>query len=214
MKITPPPAADYPEYYGKYIALVEGDPIEALNHARKKMYKLISNLDKKDLDYRYAEGKWTIREILVHLMDGERVFAYRALRFARKDLTPLAGFEENDYVPASKAAGRKIKSILREYEAMREATIELFANMDDEQLAQSGTANNSRISVRSLLYCIAGHELHHVNVIKEKYLGKENKKEEDHEAKQEKGAKHRKQETSDAPPAVAGAQVDTSVSER
>ena len=173
MKVSKPNPDEYAAYYERYISKVDTDnPIKGLAESRKKMVKLISGLSKKQLNYRYAEDKWTIREILVHVMDGERVFGYRALRFARNDQTPLPGYEENEWAPESKAAKRKIKSIMREYRAVREATIEQFSNFDEEMMMRSGTANNNGMSVRALLYVILGHEIHHMGVIKEKYLQK------------------------------------------
>jgi hypothetical protein len=103
-------------------------------------------------------------------MDAERIFGYRALRFARNDKTPLHSFEENVYAPASRATKRKIKSIMREYETVRDATISLYDNFDEEMLMRTGIASDNPVSVRALLYITLGHELHHLGVIKEKYL--------------------------------------------
>jgi uncharacterized damage-inducible protein DinB len=177
MKIAKPNPDEYAEYYNKYVIKVKTDnPIQGLRKSKKKVNKLISKLNKKQLKYQYAEGKWTIKEILVHMMDAERVFAYRALRFARNDKTTLPGFDEKNYAPASKATERKIKSILEEYEATRDATIALFESFDEEMLRQVGTANEQLMSVRALLYVTLGHEIHHLKVIKEKYLGKKEKR--------------------------------------
>ncbi|HYV91367.1 MAG TPA: DinB family protein [Chitinophagales bacterium] len=171
MKITRPNPDEYAPHYETYISKVDtDDPIKGLRKSKKQLIKLISKLNKKQLKFRYAEGKWTIKEILVHMMDGERIFGYRALRFARNDKTALPGFEENDYAPMSKATKRKIKSILREYEAVRDATISLYENLDEEMMMRMGTANNNQMSVRALVYVTLGHELHHIGVIKEKYL--------------------------------------------
>ena len=122
------------------------------------------------LTYRYAENKWTIKEILVHIMDDERIYAYRALRIARNDKTPLPGFEQDDYVPFSKANQRSLASILREYKTVRQATVSLFTSFNMEDLLRIGTANDHPVSVRALAWHIAGHELHHLNIIKERYL--------------------------------------------
>ena len=170
MKITPPAIEEYPEYFNKYISKVHGEPITELTQGLKKISRLISKQNKKQLAYRYAEGKWNIKEILVHLMDAERVFCYRALRFARKDETPLPSFDENVWVPNSLAGYRKIKSIMEEYAAVRDATTALFSNMDDVMFNCSGIANGRQISVRSILYTICGHELRHIEIIKERYL--------------------------------------------
>ena len=178
MKIARPNPDVYAEYYTQYVSKVKTDnPLRGLRESKKRVIKLISKLNKKQLKYRYAEGKWTIKEILVHMMDAERVFAYRAMRFARNDKTPLPGFDEKTYTPASRADERKTKSILEEYEAVRNATIALFESFDEEMLRQVGTANEQLMSVRALLYVTLGHEIHHLGVIKEKYLGKKKKRE-------------------------------------
>ncbi len=169
--IPRPDKNEYFEYYDKYIQLVPtGNLLEQYQSVFDANKKLILSLNEEKLNFRYAEGKWCIKEILMHLADGERVFGYRALRFARNDATPLSGFDENLYAPESKAAGRKIEDIMREFSAVRTASIELFKSFDDEILKRRGKANNKEISVRALAYTILGHELHHFNVIKERYL--------------------------------------------
>lgn len=169
--IARPVQSEYFEYYDKYVQLVPpGDLLDQYRRVHEQTQNFISSLNEDRLNYRYAEGKWTIKEILIHLADGERVFGYRALRFARKDPTPLSGFDENLWAPHSRAADRKITDILREFSAVRNASIELFQSFDEETLKRKGTANNKEISVRALAYIILGHELHHINVIKERYL--------------------------------------------
>lgn len=169
--IQRPEQTEYFEYYHKYVQLVpEGNLLEQLRISHGATRKLVVALSKEKLNFRYEPGKWSIKEIMIHLADAERVFAYRALRFARKDPTDLAGFDENIYVPNSKAARRPIDDIMGEFEAVRNATIELLKSLDEEMLAQRGTANQRKITVRALAYIIAGHELHHVNIIKERYL--------------------------------------------
>ena len=169
--IPRPEANEYFEYYHKYVQMVpEGNLLEQLQKIHGATRNLILSLTEEKLNYRYEPGKWSIKEIMIHLADAERVFAYRALRFARKDPTDLAGFDENTYVPASKAAGRNITDIMREFETVREATIELLKSFDEEMLMRKGTANKREITVRALAYVLAGHELHHVNIIKERYL--------------------------------------------
>ncbi|MBK9730072.1 MAG: DinB family protein [Chitinophagaceae bacterium] len=172
MRINRPEKNDYPEYYEKYIAKVSGDPLTELKTNYKTLRRMVLKLGRKDLNFRYAPGKWTIKEILVHLMDGERVFCYRALRFARKDTTELPGFEENEWVPNSNANNRKLRSILGEYLAVRNSTIELFSNMNKDMLNSSGIANGKPISVRSILYVITGHEIHHTRIMLERYIEK------------------------------------------
>ena len=121
-------------------------------------------------EFRYAEGKWTIKDIILHLIDAERIFAYRALRIARNDNTALPGFEENDYVVAANANNREYESLLAEYETVRNATISLFETFSSEDLLRLGTASNNSVSVRAIGYIMLGHELHHKNVILERYL--------------------------------------------
>jgi len=178
MKITKPNPDEYAPYYGNYISKVEtDDPVKGLKKSRKELVKLMTSLSKKQLKHRYAEGKWSIKEIFGHIMDGERIFSYRALRIARNDKTPLPGFEENDYVPASKADSRKLKSMLKEYAALRSSTIELLENFDEEMMMQTGTASGNPISVRALAYIILGHEKHHMEIIRERYLNPDYKPE-------------------------------------
>jgi uncharacterized damage-inducible protein DinB len=119
--------------------------------------------------YRYAEGKWTVKEVLVHIVDDERIYAYRALRFARNDDTELPGFEQDAFVRYSEANARNLESILAEYAAVRDATIALFASLSDEALTRSGVADGSRTSVRALAYHMAGHEAHHLNILRDRY---------------------------------------------
>ena len=131
---------------------------------------LVLSLPSEKLSYRYEKGKWTIKEILVHIIDDERIYAYRAMCFARNEKTELPGFEQDDYVRYSGANERAITNILDEYEAVRYSTIALLNGLPDEAFLRSGIANNNRSTVRALANHIAGHELHHVNIIKERYL--------------------------------------------
>jgi len=130
----------------------------------------VFSLRGEKLNYRYAQNKWTIKEILVHIIDDERIYAYRALCFARNDKTELPGFEQDDYALHSRANERSLENILEEYEAVRNATIALFNGLPEDSLLRMGTANNNKATVRAMAYHIAGHELHHMNIIKEKYL--------------------------------------------
>jgi len=134
--------------------------------------EMIYGLHQNKLNIRYTEGKWTIKQILVHLIDDERIFTYRKLRYARNDKTPLHGFDENLYTLYSEANDRSLESILEEYESVRNATITLFKHMPETALLRSGKLddNINNRTVRALAYHIAGHEIHHLNVIKEKYL--------------------------------------------
>jgi uncharacterized damage-inducible protein DinB len=128
------------------------------------------SLPEEKLLFRYAAGKWTIKEILQHLVDDERIYAYRALRFARNDETELPGFEQDDYALYSGANGRDIVDILKEFAAVRRATISLFEGFDRAALQRAGVADGKVMSVRAAAYHIAGHELRHLNIIRERYL--------------------------------------------
>lgn len=168
---TPPSPTEHPVYYGKYIQRVpEGDLVDILNNQLKESLTFLESLPVEKLNYRYAAGKWTIPQIIQHITDTERIFAYRALRFARKDKTPLSGFEENDYADAANTSERSINDILEEFISVRRASIQLLKSFNDAILNNSGSSNGNPMTVRAMVYIIAGHELHHMQVIKEKYL--------------------------------------------
>ena len=173
-KIEKPKDGEFPLYASMYINLLPDDGL-LLKHLKEnfeKMKEFILALPEERLLYRYALDKWTIKEILVHIIDDERIYAYRALCFARNEQTELPGFEQNDYVLFSNANDRSLENIFREYEAVRNATITLYEGLDEIALSRFGIANNNRATVRALGYHIAGHELHHINIIREKYLNR------------------------------------------
>ncbi len=171
MLITKPEPTEFASYYGKYINQVEGnDLLDALEENAKSFSAFIKTISVEKLDYRYAEGKWTIKEIIVHLADAERIFAYRALRFARKDKTPLAGFEENNYVPESNTANQSAEQLLEEFNAVRKASIALYKSFTAEMSLRAGAANGNEISVRALGFIMVGHVVHHQQTIVERYL--------------------------------------------
>jgi len=171
-KIEKPEQGEYPAYASMYINLLPDDGLvlQHLEENLKIMKYLALSFPEEILSHRYSEGKWTIKETLVHIIDDERIYAYRALRFARNDSTELPGFEQDDYTESSMANERSIDSILDEYETVRKSTLTLFKNMEGEWLKRSGVADKKKFSVRALIYHIAGHELHHKNLI-EKYYG-------------------------------------------
>jgi len=173
MRIIPKPEpGEFPPYAIMYIKLLPDDGL-LLQHLKDNLVatkNLILSLPPERLAYRYANDKWTIKEILVHIIDDERIYAYRAMCFARNEKTELPGFEQDDYVHFSGANEREISSILEEYEAVRNSTIALLNGLPGEAFLRAGTANNNRVTVRALANHIAGHELHHINIIKEKYL--------------------------------------------
>jgi uncharacterized damage-inducible protein DinB len=171
-KIFKPAPGEYDPYTIMYIDRVPDDGLIMTHLADNsaQMDLFLRSLPADTLEYRYAPGKWTIKEILLHIIDAERIFTYRALRFARTDATPLSGYDQDPYVAASNANSRSLDNLLREFTCVRQSTIALFSSLADEAWMRTGTANNAAVSVRALAYIIAGHELHHLNIIKEKYL--------------------------------------------
>jgi hypothetical protein len=159
------------DFYHPYINLVKEENIlKAIKKSAAQLKKFLKTIPAKKVDYAYAEGKWTIKEILQHLIDGERVFTYRAVTFARKDATSLPSFDENIWAQNAKANNRKWKDLIEEFKAVRKSTEQLFQSFDDEQLLSTGTASNKTINVLALGFICAGHSAHHIKVIKEKYL--------------------------------------------
>jgi uncharacterized damage-inducible protein DinB len=166
-----PEASEFPEYYQPYVKLVpDGDFIEILKENLENTTALADRISEKDGQSRYAPGKWSIKEVLGHMTDTERIMSYRLLRVGRGDQTPLAGFNENDYIAASNFNTLSVKQILEDFTAVRRATITLVNNMPDEAWERIGVANNSEITARALAYIIAGHALHHLKIINERYL--------------------------------------------
>ncbi|MDB4951594.1 MAG: hypothetical protein JWM27_4243 [Gemmatimonadetes bacterium] len=172
-RIPRPRAGEFPPYAAIYIDLLpdDGRVLEHLAANLRAAAELVAGLPDDALLHRYAPGKWTIKETLVHVVDDERIYACRALRFARGDATELPGFEQDDYAAASGANERGIESILAEYAAVRAATIALFAGLPEAAFVRSGVANGTAATVRALAYHIAGHELHHLNLIRDRSLG-------------------------------------------
>jgi hypothetical protein len=170
LAITRPIRDEFFEYYGKYIDLVPGDDaLPALRDQIVETSRLLKPLDETRALQRYAPGKWSVKEVIGHLSDAERVFGYRALRIGRGDATPLSGFDENAYVAAGGFEARPLADMLQEYQAVRAASLALFRGMDGEALLSRGTANGKEISVRALAWIIAGHELHHRRLLIDRY---------------------------------------------
>ncbi len=167
--IARPAPDEFAPYYGRYIDLVKDDVLRALRENGDETRRLLAPLSDTKADFRYAPGKWSVKEVIGHLTDGERVFAYRALRFARNDETPLPGFDENHFVEESRFSKRTLPSLLDEFRAVRAASIALFENLDEAAWNRAGTANDVRMSVRAIAFTIAGHELHHRNILVERY---------------------------------------------
>jgi hypothetical protein len=166
-----PKKTEYAEYYGRYIDLVEeSDIVSAMQRQLADVTELFSQItDEKGL-YAYDEGKWTIKELLGHLIDGERVFAYRAFRFSRADETPLPGFDQNPYVENANYNSIKIADLLEEFVCLRKSNILCFKNLTDEMWNRKGIASDNEITVRALVFCLVGHIVHHLKILKERYL--------------------------------------------
>lgn len=165
---------EYPEYAEMYMKLLPNDKL-LLKHLRENFLMVktfIYLLTEEQLLYRYAKDKWSIKEILVHIIDDERIYTYRSLRFARNEKLNLIGFDQDSYVRYSKADERSLDSIFEEYEAVRNSTIALFNGLPEESFDRMGhgTGTENDATVRALAYHIAGHELHHINFIKKNYL--------------------------------------------
>ena len=169
-----PNSAFYPAYYEKYIDLVPktDNVLTELHNQMMDTIDLVTSLDDETLMSAYAPGKWSILDILVHLLDVERVLTYRALSIARGDKTPLPGFEEENWAKEARANDRKILNLVKEFSLLRSSTIELFNSFDEKMWLQKGTANGNEFIVSSFPYIICGHEIHHRNVIEERYIGK------------------------------------------
>jgi hypothetical protein len=166
-----PQPAEYDPYYQKYVSLVpEEDILLALKTQIDELSKLFESVPEEKGTYAYAEGKWTIKEVLSHLIDGERMFAYRVLRIARGDKTPIEGFEQDGYIENSHANRRPLTELIIELTLLREANLIFFTNLEPADWVRTGTANNVEISVRSLAWIMVGHVRHHLTILKEKYL--------------------------------------------
>jgi hypothetical protein len=169
--MTRPQLDTVPPFYKGYVENVKDlDVMDALNQSLDTTLKFIRAIPEEKGEYRYAEGKWSIKEMLAHLGDAERIMAYRALRFARNDKTDLPGFEENDYAPEANAHARTIAQLADELQRLRATNIDLFKSFTEEMLKREGTANKNKLSVLNLGYIISGHQLHHLRILKERYL--------------------------------------------
>ena len=162
---------EYAPYYEKYVSLIpEGDIVATLERQLETTLSLLRGLDEAQGLKRYAPDKWSVKEVIGHVIDSERVFAYRALRFARNDQTPLPGYEQDDYVRAANFDERQLGDLADEFEHLRRSNITLFRSLGEEAWSRSGTANDFAVTVRALAHIIAGHEAHHVGVLQMRYL--------------------------------------------
>lgn len=166
-----PDLSRVPKFYHNYISHVpQDDLMEAFKVQTPVLFRFLDSIPQAKYDYRYADGKWTVKEVLQHIIDAERIFAYRALRFARKDETPLPGFDENLYAETAKADKRDWKEMIEEFKAIRKSTEYMFASFDDDQLNATGFSNNNPVYVLGIGFLLIGHSLHHMRVLKERYL--------------------------------------------
>lgn len=166
-----PQVSEYASYYSRYISLVpNGDIVSLLTQQAEQTTEVLSGLSDWEANFRYAPDKWTIKQVLGHLIDAERVLAYRALRIARHDKTPIEGFEQDDYVANGPFASVSLAELVREFTAVRHVTVLLFRHLAPEAWDRRGTANNNEVTVRATAYIIAGHELHHRRILQENYL--------------------------------------------
>ena len=171
MKTSELARTDYNPFYHTYIdVLGEVDLMVMMQNQLVNFPEFIDSLPERLLHWAYGEGKWTVAEVLLHVIDAERVFQYRALRIGRGDRTPLPGFDQDAYVPASGAGGRDKKSLISEYESVRKASLSLFGSFDEGHLKQYGIVSNAEISVAAIGFIICGHQKHHRNIIRQRYL--------------------------------------------
>ncbi len=169
--IAHPEANEYLPYYGRYISLVTNDDVLAsLQVQMDQTVAMLKQVSEEIGEYRYAPDKWSAKEVLGHVNDTERIFAYRALRISRNDRTPIEGFEQDDYVRFGPFRHCRLQDLAEEFTAVRRATLLLFHSLDGEAWLRRGIANKAEVSVRALAYIVAGHELHHRKILKEQYF--------------------------------------------
>jgi DinB superfamily len=165
-----PLEGDYAPFYANYIKNVPDDALKAFEDQLYTTNVFFKSIPEDKIDYRYAEGKWSIKEIVGHLIDNERVMSYRALAISKNEKQSLPGFDENDYIRESNYSERNYSDLVEELKKVRESNILMFKNFSEEIFDRRGVANNSEVTVRAILFIITGHELHHINIIKERYL--------------------------------------------
>jgi hypothetical protein len=171
LNLNRPDATEYAPYYGKYISLVsDSDILALLSQQLDETLSLLGSISESQANYRYAPDKWSIKELVGHMIDTERIFAYRALRFARNDKTPLQGFEQDDYIRGASFDDCALSDLASEFEHVRRSSLSLFKQLSEEAWKRTGTASDNEVSVRALAYIIAGHELHHMEILRSRYL--------------------------------------------
>ncbi|HUR36990.1 MAG TPA: DinB family protein [Terriglobales bacterium] len=170
VRMKRPEPAEHAEYYSRYVNLVpEGDIVATLYEQMKRFAAYLRTIPESKGDHRYGADKWSIKEMLGHVNDGERIFAYRALRFARADENPLPGFEQDDYVRVAGHGRCSMADLIEEFELLRKANILMFKQLDEAAWKRVGTASGNKVSVRALAFILAGHVEHHIKMLKEKY---------------------------------------------
>ena len=166
-----PEATEYADYYANYISKVPGsDVLSVLESQRLQMLQLFAGRSERDGSFRYAPGKWTVKEVLGHITDTERIFAYRALRIARGDQTPLPGFEQDDYVQSGAFGDRTLAGLAEDFGAVRTASISLLRSFNEGAWSRRGVASQKEVTVRALGFMIAGHQIHHRIILEERYF--------------------------------------------
>lgn len=169
--MQPPEKTEYAPYYETYVSLVnETDVVTTLENQLTEMQNLLGEITEEKGAHAYAEGKWTIKELIGHLNDGEKIFAYRALRIARADKTPMEGFEQDGYIENSNFNDWQLADLMEEFTLLRRANILFFKNLTEEAWTRAGTASGSPVSVKALAYIIIGHVRHHTNILRSRYL--------------------------------------------
>lgn len=173
LQIARPEPGEFDRYYERYVALVkDGDIISTLNNQIVETLGLLDKIDDEKAAFRYAEDKWSIKELLGHIIDTERIFAYRALRIARGDATPIEGYEQDDYIKNARFDQCVSADLAEEFALVRKSNVLMFKGLPESAWHRRGVANNKEITVRALAYICAGHELYHVNILKERYLNR------------------------------------------
>jgi uncharacterized damage-inducible protein DinB len=171
LKISRPEIDEFDSYYERYVSLVEdGDIIATLNNQIAETLALLEKIDEEKAGFRYADGKWSVKELLGHIIDTERIFAYRALRIARGDRTPIEGYEQDDYIENAEFDNCRLADLAEEFALCRKSNVFMFKGLSETAWHRRGVANKREVTVRALAYISAGHEIYHVNILKERYL--------------------------------------------
>ena len=170
-EIARPNDDEYDAYYKNYVALVaDGDIVETLSNQIAETRRVLVEIDSEKAGFRYASGKWSVRELVGHMIDAERIFAYRALRIARGDATPIEGYEQNDYVENAAFDNLNLADLTEEFVLLRRANVLMYRGLQEAAWARRGVANGCEVTVRALAYLSAGHELYHLNILRSRYL--------------------------------------------